>query len=414
MSEKGLIKIIAAVALILIVVIAGAYLLLTSPGEMEIGNLTLSRDADDDHNPIDETSEFEQSEVVHITGEINNPKADSELYVRVLDEEGNTVCTFEDDPLEWEEDESTTYSFHFPCMHDDGEWEAGEYRLEVFLDSETIESLEFEVISTGPEYIEPSDLNSIEADYGDNDENLTGRLQFKNLQDEQELKMRQELYIEQDLSKIVLNLNQETMWFYYDVPPSEGLDPGWVIAKDEDYDMIKEQITQMRSDLLESIPENWTGESFIIEGQEETQLSNIEVNPELEDKLFEIEDYQDPSEIETKIENATLSENIDENHNPIGITEQFGIEETVFVTADVHDPAEGNEVYTEWYDEDGNTVYSFEEDPITWEENKTGIMYNIHFNLGPPEVEWSPGNYRVDIVLEGSTVESLEFEVIDE
>lgn len=119
-----------------------------------------------------------------------------------------------------------------------------------------------------------------------------------------------------------------------------------------------------------------------------------------------------------EVNNVALSSEFDEeDFESIYETSEFTSDDTVYISARIHNPRAGTEVYTEWYDEEGELIHSFEDDPHVWEEDEIGMIffsryYDFYFFIGPPTIELSPGDYSVKIILDGEVVESMEFEVI--
>lgn len=114
-------------------------------------------------------------------------------------------------------------------------------------------------------------------------------------------------------------------------------------------------------------------------------------------------------EIEPEVTDVALSKNVNDDYRPVDETNVFETDEKVYLSAEVSNPRAGTEVATKWYDSEGNLLYSFEDDPITWEKNKSGVS-RIYFQY-IPKANWSAGSYSVEVTLNGETVKTMEFEV---
>lgn len=130
-----------------------------------------------------------------------------------------------------------------------------------------------------------------------------------------------------------------------------------------------------------------------------------------------------------EVANLTLSEDIDDSFSPIGETTEFEFdlsnqsdEDLVFLTGDMVSPQPDSELYTIWYGPNGDVIWNFEDDSFGrsfWEGQVQGdadtrdYEYDVSWQLGPPDHEWEEGNHRIEVILNGDVVETLEFEVID-
>lgn len=130
------------------------------------------------------------------------------------------------------------------------------------------------------------------------------------------------------------------------------------------------------------------------------------VNDEDED----INGLDDTDEIE--VSNLTLAEDMTENYKPIDETTVFSENDDVYLIGDINNPEVGMEIYTNWYDEDGKLVYTFENESLVLSEAHINGTTNMYFMIGPPTVTWTPGSYSVELVIDDESIETLDFEIV--
>lgn len=153
---------------------------------------------------------------------------------------------------------------------------------------------------TREEVIDVEDVSSLKFEFGEiKKENVepTGTVKMMDMDDEQNLKIRADIHLDDEEqkgpSKLILNKELEKAWAYLEeVPSEENLEAGWFIVPDEEYSNFESGLTEMRDDVLEGIPQNWTGGEFTIEN-ERIRIYDIEVNPPLDVELFVVEDYEE-------------------------------------------------------------------------------------------------------------------------
>lgn len=117
----------------------------------------------------------------------------------------------------------------------------------------------------------------------------------------------------------------------------------------------------------------------------------------------------DIKETYPQIIDTALAKGITDNYEPINETYVFNTDETVYFTGKISNPVKGTELSTEWYDEEGNLIFSFNDNPLVYEQSVSGED-NFYFNY-EPENNWTSGKYSVKLNLNGENVETVEFEV---
>lgn len=165
----------------------------------------------------------------------------------------------------------------------------------------------------GDNAITSDELSGLEFEIKIQQENQTSKVTQTMMMDDinsEKLKTRIEIKDEnQDkiLQKQILNTELEKGWFYYEeTPGSASIEPKtWYILPDSQYLGGAKQLSGLRDNLLASIPEGWTGEEFTMsiettnrlgQPQEiEYKITPIEINPDFDEELFEVEDYQSPA-----------------------------------------------------------------------------------------------------------------------
>ncbi len=110
-----------------------------------------------------------------------------------------------------------------------------------------------------------------------------------------------------------------------------------------------------------------------------------------------------------EVTGLTLSKDID-GYDPVNEATVFEDDATVYLTGVVQDPEVGMEIYTNWYDEDGELVYTFEDDALVVGEEKDELP--IRFKLGRSKGTWPLGEYSVELVINRKDIDTLGFEII--
>lgn len=155
---------------------------------------------------------------------------------------------------------------------------------------------------TGEETVDVDDLSSLKFEFGEVKEGGVehqGTIRIRNMGDEQNLKVRVDIDLnaEWSLGKAILNRELGKFWVYFkeDVPV-ENLEKGWYLMTGE-YPELESSLVEMRDDVLGGVPGNWKGEEFTIENGQ-IKIYNIDINPSLDDELFEVENYTEVSGVQ--------------------------------------------------------------------------------------------------------------------
>lgn len=172
MKNKTIIIIVIIAVATVGLVLAGLYLIGGSTEELT--NLTMTEDIDTDYEPIGETTTFEfnlnnqsSEDHVYLTADMISPLSSTELYSIWYGPDGEVIWDFEnqvfDESVWGDKDEYDVYWDLSPPAH---QWEEGDHSIEVILNGEVVETVEFEVVDTAEGSEEVTDLTlSKDFDY---------------------------------------------------------------------------------------------------------------------------------------------------------------------------------------------------------------------------------------------------------
>lgn len=118
---------------------------------------------------------------------------------------------------------------------------------------------------------------------------------------------------------------------------------------------------------------------------------------------------------EIDVSDLTLAKDMTENYEPIDETTVFSELDTVYLIGVINNPQVGMEVYSNWYDENGEMVHTLEDESfVIGEAHIIDGVTEIYTALHLAAVGLSPGNYSVELVIDNESIETLDFQIVAE
>jgi hypothetical protein len=101
----------------------------------------------------------------------------------------------------------------------------------------------------------------------------------------------------------------------------------------------------------------------------------------------------------------TMASKVDADNNPTNSTTTFGKKDTIWAVADIDGTSVGTPVEARWFHTTSNTQIN--SNTVT---ARSAGMHRLPFFIAKPD-GWPTGDYRVDILINGSVMKSATFQV---
>jgi hypothetical protein len=199
------------------------------------------------------------------------------------------------------------------------------------------------------------------------------------------------------------------LWFVIEVSFVKGEDNYSFQFKNEDTgEILLEDVSRYSSETDGYLSGYCVSGTFKEEGYILLEPGNYCVNFYHNDILIDSAIFK-VNKPDIKITSVTLSSEVDENFRPINPTNKFYPWETIWACVMLNYDIKGNAISSKWYYSEGDLLHETENET---EFSAVSMPFSIYF---PPTFTFLyPGNYYVEIFLNGKFHDRYDFEVLAE